>query len=187
MPTLRTPSRRHLKLLDALLLVASAAVGLAAIREGTHPGGSWEDHHGRAYYYTCVALWAADKLLLTVSAGWLLVRFRRPGPSLRRALCQPGTVACLTAVALHGMCVAENIQEKLGYFDDRFLLNSLCRLAIDLPNSTIIGRAILLAWVLLALGRRLRPEPGGIDRAGRALGLGWVAAGFLHSFIRFTM
>ncbi len=33
---------------------------------------------------------------------------------------------------------------------------------------------IPITWLLLVLGRRWRPEPGWIDRAGRLLGWSWI-------------
>jgi hypothetical protein len=39
-----------------------------------------------------------------------------------------------------------------------------------------VGFAILGGWVALVLSGRWRPEPSWIDRAGRIIGVTWIAA-----------
>lgn len=168
-------------LLDAMIGIAAVAVGFAAVRESGQPG-FWEEYHSRAYYYLVAITFAANKMLVPISAGWLLARLRRPGPSPRRIWRRPGAVACTTAVILHGLDCAHDVIEEWVYLPDGPSLHQFFWLANWLPNPESIGRAIGLAWLLLAAGGRFRPERGLFDRIGIAIGLGWITCGLVHAY-----
>ncbi len=60
--------------------------------------------------------------------------------------------------------------------------------ALILLTGAVIGAAVTVAWLMLAISGRRRPESGWIDRSGRLLGTFWVlnfwvlAGAFLTSF-----
>ncbi len=49
------------------------------------------------------------------------------------------------------------------------------------------GFAVLAAWLTRFPGGRWRPEAHWVDRAGRALGLWWIAMILVHLWLIFTM
>jgi hypothetical protein len=52
-----------------------------------------------------------------------------------------------------------------------------------LPDvSQSAGFAVAAIWLVLGIGRWWRPEPSWIDRAGRALGVYWIAIFVMHSY-----
>lgn len=190
----RTGSRRP-TLLDGMILVAATAVGLALAREET----GWTLRHylmpWRAIPLEWVGTAVYDLVLATLplpaawSAGLLLIRLIGPRPALRRLTVQPGAVALLAvglalASRLAGLAVltarvwlagpSPGIQGSLW---------SIPRLSLAIVDSVHVSSgwarslsvAVLVAWSLLALGGRWRPEPSWIDRAGRLLGAYWVA------------
>ena len=50
-----------------------------------------------------------------------------------------------------------------------------------LALSIVIGLAVLASWVTQMSGRRWRPEPSWIDRAGRVMGAAWIVAGSISA------
>ena len=100
----------------------------------------------------------AEHLVFSFTPAWVVVRLRRPRPSWRGLLWQPGAVAALAVV--FGFCWGTGSLVTLlpGRFD---AMNAM-------PSA--IGGSVALAWVALASSRRWRAEPGWIDRSGRLLG-----------------
>jgi hypothetical protein len=89
--------------------------------------------------------------------AWLALRLRQPRPERGALWPQPGWCACISAVAGYIAGIAEEA-------------------IIEFPCPTVVvPAAVLLAWLALALIRRWSAEPSWIDRAGRCLGLAWIA------------
>ena len=49
--------------------------------------------------------------------------------------------------------------------------------------SALAGWLVAAAWIALAVAGACRPEPSGIDRAGRVLGAYWIAIAVLLTFL----
>jgi hypothetical protein len=161
----RMPCRRF-TLLDALILVAGAAVGFAGCR------ASWDRYSDWDFQ---VQMFVNFFLML---ASWLVLifRLRRPRPSIRQVARQPGTVACFAVVALQIVQSADTLFNDLiigdfsGYSGVGPVIWTL--LSEFDPTSAAV---VPISWVILIANRRRRPEPGWIDRSGRLLGWIWIA------------
>lgn len=171
------PSRpdRKFTLLDLLILIAATAAGLGAMRALS------PDHDNFTAPYSpispptwmnwgsVVALnWAfyLSPLLAAWTLGILALRLRRPRPSLRRLAFQPGWVACCVAtvgIAAGTVMTLIGVYGRYGigyYFD-----------LVPYP----VGVAVAAAWTQLAVSGRWRSEGSWIDRAGRVMGIAWLA------------
>jgi hypothetical protein len=163
---------RRLSVLDAMILVAATAMGLAGIRACSPAFYS--------YQYTPITPppwlnWLAVVLsnwafyVSPLPAAWTLaamvLRLRSPRPPMRRLMRQPGAVAVLAATMLVLIGVVH------------YLLDLHNPSLHDIPyqyTSFSLGCGVGSAWWILALGKRWRAEPSWIDRFGRALGAYWV-------------
>jgi hypothetical protein len=95
-------------------------------------------------------------LLLVASLAFLVMRLRRPRPPLGPLVRQPGMVGLQAMWAgLLGSVI----------LDGHRFAPALGILALAVP--------VPAAWAALALTGRWSPEPGWIDRFGRALGVRW--------------
>jgi hypothetical protein len=189
-----TPCRKF-SILDAMVLVAATAVGLAFLRASvgdfSELGARMQDSvrvlagpldhwgaWGLAIYSTCVQAAA-----LSIPFGWawsvaiLLLRLRRPRPRRRRLACQPGAIACYSAAITLVPAITRVVGVALMSG-----MSSGFREMLDWVVGTwfvfvpaLAGFAVIGSWATLLLGRRWRPEPSWIDRAGRVLGVYWIA------------
>jgi len=182
-------ANRKFGLLDAMVLVLATATALAATRHW------WPDYFddfrpgGEAYKENFVNLMYRVRYLLYsiayFSASWtlacLVVRLRKPRPTVRLLTRQPGMVACSTAAIIlslrlvnlvitlivHVLCVpADPVRGWLSWwFED----------AGELPLiPSEMGCGVAAAWIIQAVGGRWRAEPSWIDRMGRILGMFWI-------------
>lgn len=155
---------RPFTILDAMILVAATAVGLALARTIV----------GDAIMMPRSPMWVARPityLLLAWTLAFLPLRLRNPRPPLRRLMRQPGMVAC-AAVAVVVLIDATSwgtYWAKAGPRTAGLMLERFWR-----GHSQHPGPAVAVAWLGLALGRRARPEPGWIDRIGRFIGVLWL-------------
>jgi hypothetical protein len=101
-------------------------------------------------------------LLVSMVLTFIILRWRRPRPSLRTMLRQSGTLAAVAMV--FGMFWV------IGTLDYLFYPTIEPNLAAGLG----IGGTVVFAWVILALSARWQGEPGWIDRMGRWLGVAAV-------------
>jgi hypothetical protein len=186
------PRRRPFTVLDAMVLVAATAVGLAvmrsdpnsilyriapAIRSHVRPD---EHIHVKLYLITGDIL-EFQPLLLVWTYAALILRLRGPRPGIRRLARQPGFAALLTAVVCsayawldgltHGIWELANPDHKGHPLED--LTGSLSQLFDGVWD---LGAAVSAVWAFMALGQICRREPSWIDRLGRILGGGWIAA-----------
>lgn len=188
---MRARSTRRFTLLDAMILLAATAIGVQGLRviwDGTTLGAMVRNRAGRWTPREVLALAphavnAAAPVVAAWSAALLALRFRRPRPSRRRLGTQPGAVACaaavlgLTLIALDGLlgrAVAASSEGTpwLAVATGLDPWRALSMATIDFRNGA--GLMVAGAWLALALGRRRRPEPSWIDRAGRAAGVYWL-------------
>ena len=159
---------RRFTLLDGMILVAGVAVGLVGGLAG------YEQFHGR--------IWpnAASRFLCYVmtlaSCMVLIFRLREPRPPLRLVARQPGAVACFAIVAFQLSSVIQALILSIRWDEATFLgrIDSTIWTVFS-EIGTRYASVIPITWVLLAVSRHWRPEPGWIDRAGRILGWAWTA------------
>jgi hypothetical protein len=185
---------RRLRIQDALFLIVPLGVGLALFRGlDFHATTTVRIHSDNAtsdwVKLAAPILGLASRVVAMEMLGLLLLQLRPPRPRPRRLTRQPGFVACaaaaagMTAGGISGIALA-----VLGQPHLRFLNNALFNLLpqIDLVPTQVtswsyveagITPAIVTAWIAQALGRRWRPEPTLLDRAGRVLGAYWILLG----------
>jgi hypothetical protein len=173
-PRSRGPSARPFTLLDAMILVAAAAVGLAALR-WAGVWLIWEDRLATRVAISQVSLklavnWSCFGIPMTLAA--LAVRLRRPRASWRRLIRQPGMMAGLAVVPAWALAAGDAF---LFQYDVRGQAwNPEEMLQYGLLFATALGGfAVAIAGMAQALIGR-RPEPGWVDRLGRLVGVGWV-------------
>jgi hypothetical protein len=167
---------------DGLILIAAIGLGLFTLRDRifTLPSRAavWLQYYhrfadlaverpiGSSEYRSWVRLlgsalsdepraWLTASLFAMTPAQ-VVMRLRWPRPAWPILVRQPGFVACLAA--LIGFC----FEGRLQYVGFPFLT----------------AAAVLLAWGALLGLRRWESEPSWIDRLGRMLGIGWIAAEF---------
>jgi hypothetical protein len=181
-----TPCRRF-TLLDAVVLVGATGVSLMvanlrflpmlAIKlssAATHRSG------GHALAALAERLPELGPLLVIYAPVLLALRLRRPRPPLRRLAVQPGFTAC-AAIAL--VYAAGGLLHSVGQsLESRYANPAAVKVTslvwvwnILYTHQLAGGYAVSAAWLVLIVGRRWRPEASWIDRAGRALGLIFVA------------
>jgi hypothetical protein len=109
-------------------------------------------------------------LVSSMTLIFFILRLRRPRPPWRVLVVQPGVAAGLAMV--------------FGLFWVTGLVHIVLPDSIDSFGGPwiVIGATVATAWIVLALFRKWKPEPGWVDRLGRALSvmaigtalLGWV-------------
>jgi hypothetical protein len=175
--------RRPFTVRDALILIGALAVGLALTRAAL-AGRPLDRTHW--VHSVAVGLTAASPCAGAMSLALLALRLVRPRPGLRRLARQPGLVACAVfavdsiLVALFAM--TNRTGGRFFFADAMWILHGqwVLRTNYFWPQA---GSAVGGAWIALALGGRWKAEPSWIDRAGRALGVYWIATYlFLWSF-----
>lgn len=172
------PAGRPFRLVDALILTAATAVGLAGARtlfvanaslissmEGSPPPPfSFDMPSAEA------AVYLGLPMLTAWSAALIVIRMMPPRPPMRRIATQPGmTAACAALVAWSYVAVARLIPWSVK---DGEPWDKLLSVAEDVPEAVLLG--IACSWATLALGRRWRPEASWVDRLGRALAFAWI-------------
>lgn len=186
-----SPPCRRFTLADAMILVAGVTLPLAIgplrgnavvmlLRESppklweavaAHGGSAWE--HWTPFWSAArqpliQTVWTVCKIvqgyLYALTFCVLILRLKRPRPPARELLRQPGMVALL-AIVFGLIWVPGYLDAFFHYFKDH----------TQLTVFVAVGGTVAVAWVVLALSRRARQEPGWIDRAGRALGATAIA------------
>lgn len=170
-----TESPRRLNLLDLIVLIVGCAGGLSigryCIGIGAHRAGYiW----GPERLAVVLAWGYSQGLALTVTL--LVLRIRRPRPSWRDLMKQPGLVACLVVT----MARLLSLQQLMIYY---FQGQRLIAIALML-DGVGFGYTVLVAWVTLRLSGGWTPEAGAIDRLGRLVGWGWIAVYAIMPLIR---
>jgi hypothetical protein len=156
------PRCRPFKLLDAMILVAAASLGMAEMRPGWNQfqmfwacikrAPTWQAYGGLAQTGLTIAL-------LNLASAYILIRSippRLPGSDLIR---QPGVLVLVLLIGLASLRMA---------------------LSAFVPPVAATNRIIALAlgssWGAACRRYRSRAEPGWIEGLGRSLGVGLVVA-----------
>jgi hypothetical protein len=185
-------------LLDAILLVSTAAIGMGlfqGVRRALFQGWIWITDHRIPDIHT----WSTWDLIVTCSdlsvflipvvAPWtvllMLLRMRTPRPSWRRIWRQPGMVACLAA--LLGWCwsgLALVLALDAGYvarprrsfppweWAQKYLADEVFM---------YVGLAVAVSWLVVFVSGRWRRSADWIDLMGRLVGVGWIVVGLVWS------
>ena len=180
---MRDAIRRPFTIFDGLALIAAVAVALPPSRMIYTMMVQWAAGDRRFASLRTVELTTTLTALFLAIAGstLILLSLLRPRPPMRRVLRQPGLVACVAAAS----AVVSNTALTLSrvYFKEwavpgsRHLCTSWLNEHIDTDEMSA-GAAVLGAWVVLAAARSWASEPNWIDRAGRVVGVGWLALYF---------
>ncbi|AGA28541.1 hypothetical protein [Singulisphaera acidiphila] len=100
-------------------------------------------------------------LFTPLAPALVVARLRRPRPPLRLIACQPGFVACAL------ICLALLVGMEL----------TILRIGLVPPPVLMVipGALVITAWSILAARRQWRRERSWVDRAGRIVGMAWIA------------
>jgi hypothetical protein len=197
MPDLRV---RRMTLVDAMVLVAAAAVGFAVVQvvfKVLVGGSPWVPENlfvfsAQGWTAFDVVVRATDllALILPIVAAWTVsvpvLRLRKPRRRWRQVASEPGTVACLAALAAtiwsalaSAFALALDFSLPRGqqaptidwfYWLRRWVIN---RVFVD------IGLAVTITWMILAASGRWRRAGDWLDRLGRVLGIAWLIIGLV--------
>jgi len=189
--------RRGPTLGDGLVLIAGITLGLAALRSAVR---GFHDMEPSAFFAGIFSApeagWTRQVMALRVinatvmalafCGGWTIVLpLYRRGRSWRRAVRQPGMVACLAAGLgmLLGSAVWAISITVGGLIAGRARLPFDLAARIFLSNTLIplAGFAVAIAWSMLALSGRWRPARDWTDRVGVVVGVLWIVAGLVWS------
>jgi hypothetical protein len=113
-----------------------------------------------------------SSFLIPWTVALLVLRLRRPRPSRRRLLAQPGFAAC--AFALGTMVMIALDEYWLGVYAYRELVAFNIQNIVALNYRISVSFAPAGLWALMGACGIWRAEPSWIDRAGRALGVLWI-------------
>ena len=182
--------RRPFTILDAMVLVAVAALGVYSIRSnleyalGTYTVPFLLARVASTYLW--IVFPALEILTMSVAVLGLMHRPR----SFRRLTCQPGFVAGAAAVMIVGVGALTNLGYLAAWYrfgpgpppwwrggswaPDLMYFNN---------RMSQISSATLVAWTLMAVGGRWRPVPDWLDRLGRVMGAMWIAFIPLYPFL----
>jgi hypothetical protein len=153
---------RPFKIVDAMVLVASAALGLASMRPGWKQFQAfWAGIKMVPTWQAYVGIAQADLAITLLNLGvvyvWIrLLPPRLPGPDLMR---QPGM---LLIVLLIGLSMP--------------LLPLSAFVPLDGPTTKIFALALGLSWYVACRRYRSRAEAGWIEGLGRCFGVGLIVA-----------
>jgi hypothetical protein len=164
--------RELFSLLDALILLALVALGLAG-------GKAYADYDRTSYLGAPKSiteerfLGSLTVFLLVGNAGLLLIRIFRERRHRRNLALDAGTsanLACLATLAFVALTWANVILYqiyKFGSSEARYTYHVFANVPYE------AGQFVLTIWAILALSRRWRAK-GWLERAGVALGIIWV-------------
>lgn len=191
-------SRRMPTLLDAVLLVGSAAIGLGMFQwahRSMFQGWIWMLDHGLPargdWRAVNLVVTCSDTmvLLIPLAAPWtfllLFLRMRPPRPRWRQIWRQPGMLACLAMLA--GWCWS--LLAVLAAFDaTQIALPSRGGSPFQWTQKFLsdgvfmyVGLAVAASWLSLWISGRWRRSADWIDFMGRVVGVLWIVIGFVWS------
>ena len=178
-------SCRPFTLLDGMILVAGVGAGFAWLRARLPEYQDELDGMlGSRSRWSDIAFNAAGILLILGSMLVLILRLRKPRPKMRQVARQPGFGACFTAVAIAIGCFYSELTYSMFYRAEYPAISGAWHFESFNPRDET-AYAIAAIWLLFALGRIGRREPGWIDRSGRVLGWCWIAWGVGNRFLMF--
>jgi len=176
------PARRF-RLIDAMIIVAATATGLAwgrtdlvaTVQAREIPTGIvFSDMQTRPVVFADrmnTFRRGASRHLGCWTLAVLMVRLRSPRPRHFRLMCQPGMLAVATATAYAVVGAAGFLLAFLIRAKYKPAWSDYAGQAIDLHGTS---KAIAAAWLILALSGCWRPERTWIDRLGCLIGLAWI-------------
>jgi hypothetical protein len=172
---------------DALVLIAALCTGLAGIRDrirtlpqrtlrwiedyrqfrnqlGGTPPMSPEDYQfavqSLVFYLSDEGRTWLSSSLIGLTGAQVVMRLRRPRPDWQTLSRQPGFLACCSAI--------------IGYCLNRGWVPFVRFESLEPPLLTALG--VVVAWSVLRVSRRWKPEGSWLDRLGIVVGIGWIAA-----------
>lgn len=194
---------RRFNMLDALVLIAATALGLVAIRlTWEEQSEVFQVEGDTSLARTLSTVEHGSGLVRLVEPGlvvWtlalLILRLRSPRPAWRRLMLQPGFIVeivtvLMLVVALFRVVILCVLTRAVGFGWSKMLLFAFPIEVQSRPGmatwavirawflepSSAVALGVLSVWLVLALGRRCRPERNWIDRAGRLMGVLWFLA-----------
>jgi hypothetical protein len=175
---------RRFGLIDAMILVAATAIGIAwgrgdliatvqakVIPTGTVFSNTMRTRPVRFSDRLGTFRLGALRLLGCWTLAVLVIRLRPPRPRRVRLMCQPGMLAVATATTYTVVVAASFLLAFLIRAKYKPAWSDYIAQAIDLDGT---AKAIVAAWLILALSRRWRPERTCIDRLGCLMGVAWI-------------
>ncbi len=175
---MRSASRRRFRLMDAIIMIAAMAVGLAGIRCYLPEEFLLSrDHLDRPWYgWTTIISISISCLPIpaALGVGIGICRLIPPRPCRQELASQPGFAACVAnsfSVLILTTLLSLIYLTELGVHQTHgpSLPSIIKLLAAFLP-----GTFVVWVWLILVYGRKWRPEPSWIDRAGRLIGFFWI-------------
>ena len=166
------PRCRPFGLGDAMILIVALALGLALAGPGiiiiadgirTIPLKQFRTLAGAVSLGRFLNIIVLNFLFFLIPAC-LILRLRRPRPTLRALIRQPGFAACAAPVAFFLVSLPLVL----------FAPSGLAGEVISNGGQVLSAVAAPLAWVSLVATRRWDPEPSWVDRFGRILGALWM-------------
>jgi hypothetical protein len=198
--------RRQMTLLDAILLVSSAAIGMGAfqaVRRGLFQGWIWlfdqrfPDVHTWTTWDVIVTCSDITVFLIPLVGPWtvllILLRMRSPRPGWRRICRQPGMTACLAA--LFGWCwsgLALILALDVGYVARPGRSPSAVEWGQKYLADEVfmyVGLAVAAVWFVQFFSGQWRRSADWIDLMGRLVGICWIVVGLvwtLREYLDFT-
>jgi multisubunit Na+/H+ antiporter MnhB subunit len=156
------PRCRPFKLIDAMILTAAAAVGMARMRPlwnelqmagmASRKGIPWQAYAGTVQTGLNIAL-------LMLAVAYLVIRLIPPRPSRSDLIRQPGMLLLGVLIGLSILLMA---------------LSAFVPLVAE--TNMIIALALGLSWRAACRRYRPRAEPGWIEGLGRSVGVGLVVS-----------
>jgi hypothetical protein len=195
--------RRPFRLLDAMTLVAATAVGLGLARGMRDDLWSQTnmvvDDGSVGAVLLAAARWTVlgSPLIMAWTVALLPLALPRPRPGLRRLPDRPGTTACgaatlalaIGAVNTVALLVVVWIRQSLSRYGPDGIIKVLVQclihgigIGLGMP-----GLAVTVAWATSAASGHWQPGPDWLDRAGRCLGVVWIALMDLAPWISLTL
>jgi hypothetical protein len=189
--------KRPFTLLDSMVLIMAAAIGLALARYplgrflerssptvATSPGAPSRPVASspssplagihRAVSVVTEGSTLVYPLVLTFTFAALVLRFKHPRPRLRRLFRQPGVVGCFAAILSFVIAFLILTPDTLRFVSpsifNRWMFN------ISLVTSRMTGLAVASAWLAQALCGQWRPERTWVDRFGQVAAGSWIFA-----------
>lgn len=168
---MRKQDARRPTLIDAMILVAATACGLAVMKRGILVGNMLAGLGlqqppglgGRILRTFPYVFLGSSPLLVSVTIAVMAMRLLQPRPPLRWIARQPGFVACLSVTT----CLALEVVPVLCMGLNHGFVFLVCWVQG-------MGWSVGAGWMILFVGGRWQADPHWIDRAGRILGLAWL-------------
>jgi hypothetical protein len=168
---------RKFTIVDAMILVAAIALGLAWWRADEAASAA---EIARIPGYVRLpspiltriqdGTWRPATVLLPT---WLLLRLRRPRARLRRLARTPGAAAMIALNAGLGLSVLEGIF-NLGFRNHDEISRLVFLLRPVTSNQSLGGAVVLGVWLVLLVSGRWPRGRGWLEWLGLALGVYWV-------------